>query len=86
MKSNLAEMSAQALAKALKSGSIKSGFLVTGIFPINKATMDAKLGSAFQEERESVTLQQPGIFSQVELPKLHLPNTSLTQLKRQSLD
>ena len=50
MKSNLAEMSCQALAKALKSKSIKSRFSVTGIFPINKAAMDSKLGPHFQVE------------------------------------
>ena len=44
MKKHLAEMSAEALAKALKPTSIKLGFSSTGIFPINKVAMDAKLG------------------------------------------
>ena len=58
MKSNLAEMSAQALAKALKPKSIKSGFLVTGIFPINKAAMDSKLGLDSQIQLQSDRLSQ----------------------------
>ena len=75
MKSNLVEMSAQALAKALKPQSIKSGFSVTGIFPLNKAAMDAKLGPDFQLETENEILAQqsqgeverliPDIFSQL---------------------
>ena len=56
MKLNLAEMSAQALAKALKPQSIKFGFLVTSIFPINKAAMDAKFGLDIGLQLDSNTL------------------------------
>ena len=46
IKSNLVEMLAKALAKALKPASIRSGFATTGIFPFNKSAMASKLGTS----------------------------------------
>ena len=57
MKSNLAEMSATALAKALKPTSIRSGFATIGIFPFNKATIEAKVGASIVQQPKST--EQP---------------------------
>ena len=85
MKSNLAEMLAQALAKALKPQNIKSEFLVTSIFSLNKATMDAKFGLQLDSEtlpqenqRNQVETPIPGIFSHMGLSSIQTPMPSLS--------
>ena len=88
MKKHLVEMSAEALAKALKPTSIKSGFSSTGIFPINKVAMDAKLGVDSVLQTKSIDLQQeyqgdqlqspiPDIFSQMGIPPVQSPMPNL---------
>ena len=44
MKTTLAKMASRGLANALKPESIKVGFSTTGLYPIDKRTMDLKLG------------------------------------------